>query len=287
MDEKKAHTKATMDTRVPMKNQGVVLTDAITNLDDALSQLKALNALFKEIQDMLTTFADNSREGIVLMQENKFIWVNKAACKISGYTFDEILSLKVPDITAPGHRDKLIARMNMVLAGDHIDEPQEWPILRKDRILRFVRIFSYRVIFGRKPAIVAFFYDITENKRIFDESVMRAQILDSINDHVALADFTGKIVYANDAICESLGYSKEELLNMNILDITAPEFRGKAGIRLKQASEHKEARFDTMGLRKDGLKVNLEVRAKIINQGGKQFVLMVGRENQTENNGRA
>ena len=190
-----------------------------------------------------------------------------------------MLAISVPDITLPSHRDKFIARINMVLAGDPIDVPQEWPVYRKDRLVRNVRIFSYRVIYREKPAIVSIFYDVTENKKILDESMMRAQILDSINDQVYLMEISGKIVYVNDAVCESMGYSKDELLNMNVLEVIAPEFRKKFNIRMKQISEHKEARYKTILIRKDGSQIHMEVRARIIKQGGKQFVLAVAREN--------
>ncbi len=283
MDEKRNSEESTKDIQSPMLPQVGELTDAVATFDRTLSQLKRVNAVFKETQEMMATFADNSREGIVLVQDNKFLWVNKSACKISGYSFEEMLALPVSDIVSPTHRDRLMARTKLVLSGDTISEAQEWPVLRKDRMLRYVRIFSYRVIFRQQPAIISFFYDVTEEKKLSDESQMRAQILDSVNDQVIVTDLLGKIVYVNDAVFEMMGYPKEDLLKMNILEITAPEYRKKAVIRLKQASEHKEARFFTIGIRNDGSRINLDVRAKIIKRGGKQFVLTVGRENPPEN----
>ena len=255
------------------------LTETIASLDGSLTHLKRLSTVIKELQALMDTVADKSREGVALFQDNRFVWVNKAACVISGYTFDEMLALSVADITLPGHRDKLIARINMVLAGDPIDTPQEWPVYRKDRLVRHVSIFSYRVIYREKPAIVSIFYDVTETKKILDESIMRAQILDSINDHVILVDMSGKIAYVNDAACESIGYLKDELMDSNVLDLIAPDLRKKFNIRMKQISEHKEARYKTILVRKDGSQIHMEVRARIIKQGGKEFALGIAREN--------
>jgi PAS domain S-box-containing protein len=267
------------DLQSPMMPQVEELAEAIASLDDLLTNLKRVNASIKEVQAMMDTIADKSREGIILFQDNKFVWVNRAACVISGYTFDEMLALSVPDITMPSYRDKLIARINMVLAGDPIGGSQEWPVYRKDRTIRYVRVFSYRVIYLGKPAIVSVFNDTTESKKILDESIMRAQILDSVNDQVYLMEILGKIVYVNDAVCESMGYAKDELLNMDILELIAPDFRKKFNIRVKQISEHKEARYNTILIRKDSSQIPMEIRARIIRQGGKQFVLAVAREN--------
>ncbi|MGA2367934.1 MAG: PAS domain S-box protein [Dehalococcoidia bacterium] len=283
--EKHNGIDTTKDLKSPMMPQVEELTETIANLDGSLTHLKKLNTVIKEVQALMDTVADKSREGVVLFQDNKFVWVNKAACVISGYTFDEMLALSVPDITLPSHRDKLMARINMLLAGDPIPTPQEWPVYRKDRMVRYVRIFSYRVIYREKPAILSIYYDITESKKILDESVMRAQILDSINDHVILVDMSGRIAYVNDAVCDSMGYAKDELINSDVLELIAPDLRKKFNIRMKQISEHKEARYKTILIRKDNSRIHIEVRAKIIRQGGKQFVLGVARENPEDDIG--
>ncbi len=47
--------------------------------------------------------------------------------------------------------------------------------------------------------------------------------LDRVDEFVYLLDEEGRILYANDAACRSVGYSRAELLNMTVFDIT-PEF---------------------------------------------------------------
>ncbi len=44
--------------------------------------------------------------------------------------------------------------------------------------------------------------------------------LDRVQDFVYLIDEDARILYVNDAACRSLGYSRSELLNMTVLDIT-------------------------------------------------------------------
>ncbi len=283
--EKNNGTDTPRDLRSPMMPQVEELTEAIVDMDSSLTHLKKLGGAIREVQALMDTVADKSGEGVALFQDNRFVWVNKAACVISGYTFDEMLALSVPDITLPSHRDKLVARINMLLAGDPFDTPQVWPVYRKDRMVRHVMIFSYRVIYREKPAILSIYYDITENKKILDESLMRAHILDSINDHVLLVDMSGKIAYVNDAVCDSMGYLKDELMNLNVIELIAPDFRKKFNIRMQQISEHKEARYKTILIRKDRSLIHMEIRARIIKQGDKQFVLAVARENPGNDTG--
>ena len=249
-----------------------------SDLNAMIIDINMLDSYAVELESMIRTFADTAHEGIVLVQDGKFVWVNKAACDISGYTKNEILSLSIEQSTVPEDRDKLHARMEMLLAGDIAAMPVEWRILRKDRTLRYVNAFAYRVKFIEKPAILVLFYDMTENKKIHDELIMRAQILDSVSDGVFLTDISGKIFYANEALCERTGYSREELLNMSALDLVPPEQLHRFEIRMKQYSEHKEVRHSAVALCKNGARVPVELRAKIIKRGGKQFILAVSRE---------
>ncbi|MCX6006420.1 MAG: PAS domain S-box protein, partial [Chloroflexi bacterium] len=130
------------------------LSEHISNLNAMVTEIKMLDSYAVEIESMIRTFADTAHEGIVLVQNGKFVWVNKAACDISGYTENEILSLNMELSMVPEDRDKLHARMEMLLAGDIADLPVEWRILRKDRTLRYVNAFAYRVKFLEKPAIM-------------------------------------------------------------------------------------------------------------------------------------
>jgi PAS domain S-box-containing protein len=258
----------------------------ISNLDAGVAEVKMLHSFMVELESIIRTFADTAHEGIVLVQDNKYIWINKAGCDISGYTEQEIFNLNLEQSILPEDRDKLRARMGLLLAGDIADMPAEWRILRKDRTVRYINAFSYRVKFMEKPAILVLFYDMTESKKTNDELMMRAQILDSVNDSVILTDMAGKIVYVNDAVSDRTGYTKKELLGMDIRKLSPPERSNLFDIRLRQYSEHKESRYSTVTMFKDGIKVPVEVRGSIIRQGGKQFLLAVVREvkkSDTEN----
>lgn len=256
----------------------VALNDHISILDEALTRFKVINAAINELQNIVETFTEKAREGIVIIQDAKCVWANKAASHIYGYTYDELIGKSLTDSTLPALRNKLIARLDMLLTGDTIEMPEEWPILTKERTIRYANVFGYRVVYLGKPAVLFFFYDMTDRKKTQDELLMRSEILDSVSDSVYLLEMSGKIVYVNEALCETTDYTKDELLKMHVLDITAPELRRKLGLRLRQFSEHKEARFDSIAIKKNGLRIPMEVRGKIVKRGGKPFLLGVARE---------
>ncbi|MDD5313403.1 MAG: PAS domain-containing protein [Dehalococcoidia bacterium] len=244
-----------------------------------IPDFKYLVSALEEIDDMIQTITENVPEGIVITQDGKHLYGNKAAAEIFGYTREEIVGLPVTEVTLPAMRESLLARDRMIQAGDSIARiPAEWPCLRKDRTVRYVRAFAYRIIYLGKPASLVFFFDITEKKRMEDELAFNSYLLNMVTDSVFLLGTEGNIAYVNQAACETRGYTREELLRMNFLDITTPELRHKAAIRVSQFSEKKESRFHSAHTSKDGVRIPVEIRGKIIKRGGKPFVLCVARD---------
>jgi PAS domain S-box-containing protein len=242
---------------------------------------KLLEFNVNELNELINAFREQLREGCILVQDGKIYWANKAACDLSGYKLDELTGKPAIELTVPAMRDKLAAR-NTMLTVDPRAFPEEWPLLKADRTVAYVNVFAYRVKFLNNQAILVFFYDITGDKKIAEDRKMRAEMMDAINDGVFLMELSGTIIYANEAFCTMAGYGREEMLNKNILDLVAPEVRKRYDIRIKQFSTHKEARFTTAALTKDGKRINVEVRGKIIIHEGKQRVLGVARAIRTD-----
>jgi PAS domain S-box-containing protein len=254
----------------------------LPGVEEIQKYFKLLEFNVNELNDLINTFREQLKEGCMLLQDGKIFWANKAAGDISGYKQDELTGKPIVEMTVPDMRDKLTGRIKMLQVEGSLASPEEWPLLKADRTVAYVNVFAYRVKFLNNLAVLMFFYDVTEAKRIAEDRKMRAEMMDAINDGVFLMELSGPIIYANEAFCAMAGYSREEVLNKNILDVVAPEVRKRYDIRIKQFSTHKEARFTTMALSRDGKRINVEVRGKIIMHEGKQRVLGVARAIRTD-----
>lgn len=94
-------------------------------------------------------------------------------------------------------------------------------------------------------------------------------------DHISDASFWIKgdagIVYVNDAACESLGYSREELLNMTIPDID-PDFPASKWADYWKSTGHlKYSTFETRHRRKDGTTFPVEIRSNHLEYQGTEY----------------
>jgi PAS domain S-box-containing protein len=81
----------------------------------------------------------------------------------------------------------------------------------------------------------------------------------------------GRFVYVNQAACDSLGYSREQLLTMSVHDID-PEFPPKAWLdHWENLCENHSLTFDSLHRTQDGTDIPVEVTANFVEFEGKEY----------------
>jgi PAS domain S-box-containing protein len=104
-------------------------------------------------------------------------------------------------------------------------------------------------------------------------------LFEGANDAIFLESIDDKILDVNERACELLGYTRAELLNMQVSDLQAPEARGHAGNTVRSELERYGARpFETVDLRKDGTLLAVEVTNALIQDGQRQLVISIVRD---------
>lgn len=90
------------------------------------------------------------------------------------------------------------------------------------------------------------------------------------NDIILTVDQDWKIIAANEKAVISYGYALNELLQMNINTLRAPESRDFLVSEMKQIQEHEGLIFETMHQKKDGTVFPVEVSSRVIEIDGKK-----------------
>lgn len=98
-------------------------------------------------------------------------------------------------------------------------------------------------------------------------------------DAFFLHDDEGRIVNVNQSACESLGYSREELLSMTVADIDGDSVPRQDRENLwQQLLPGAAATLTTNHKRRDGTIFPVEVRLGILEMDGKRFVMALARD---------
>lgn len=254
------------------------LSQWIADFQETIIQLKSIDSAMQELQSIFTGFADGIQQGLTVVQDGNIVWANEAGCRMFGYEISELINTSGIFMAPAAYREKLAVRLAEIQAGDVRPTYDIWPFVAKNGEVKQVKSYANRIIYGGRPAILAILVDATAEQKLHDELSIRAQMLDSVWDSVFLHDLDGNIKYANKAACESLGYTLDEIIKMNVIDINPEELKRRARSRLKTIPLEKVSRFKTVRVRRNGSRMHVEVRSKAMKMADKEYILGVVRE---------
>ena len=141
--------------------------------------------------------------------------------------------------------------------------------------------YTYRVgplrISGKVVAATIISTETTEFKR--SEELRRyKELFDNVAESVFIIDRQGKFIEANDRVLESTGYTKNELLNLNISNLIESDQIPLMENMMKQASEEKEARFELELETKNGSLIPNDINCRYVMYLGEPCFLCVARD---------
>lgn len=161
-------------------------------------------------------------------QTGRFLRVNQKMCTITGFSEDELLMRRVPDITHPDDRERDWALFQRVVRGETPSYRIEKRYVRKDGTVAWVNVNMtiIRDAAGQPARTLATIEDITDRKRAevaLTESEERYRsLVDNLNVGVYrnTADAAGRFLQANPALARMHGYdSVDEFMTMKVADL--------------------------------------------------------------------
>ena len=133
---------------------------------------------------------------------------------------------------------------------------------------------------GRAVRMIGTHVDISERKRMEEQiKLLREQeyntLLQATMDGFWRLDTSGRFLDVNDAYSRMIGYSRDELLKMQIQDVEAKENAEETAQRIRKVMEVGSERFETRHRRKDGKLIDIDVSAKHLETDGEQFFVFL------------
>ena len=102
--------------------------------------------------------------------------------------------------------------------------------------------------------------------------------MDRAVDGVLWADDSGRFIYANDAVCRTLGYSQAELLALRINDIAPSYDPERFRHRLETIKQGGAATYESLHRRKDGTEFPVEVSITYLEHEGTGYTCGIIRD---------
>ena len=251
----------------------------------------------KEIDRLLTNIRDNAEiENALLQSEERYqsiiesqtelicrylpdgrlSFVNEVYARYYGRERHEILHtnfishLPEPDLTLVLDRIKEITPDAPTTEFEH-------RVIMPDGAVRWQH-WIHRGIFSSTAELIehqAVGRDITERKQADEHLRILVELIDIAPASITIHDPEGNYLYVNQTACDLHGYSREELLALNVHDLDIPEDERLFAHRIKQIVENGAASFDINHYRKDRSILPLQLLAKRTKWGEKMVILSV------------
>ena len=214
---------------------------------------------------------DAAPDGIVVVDEaGCILLVNRQTEVLFGYDHGELVGTSVDDLVPerlrPVHRaDRTQYRAQPRTRPMGTNAPLSG--LRKDGTEFPVEISLSPLADGSGLRVVAVVRDVTDRVAAEDQARAVREIVDATRDGLLIFDAgTLRFTYVNQGAVDQVGYPRDEMLQMTMLDI-APEFTRERLLALLAPMERGElssTTFTTVHRRRDGKELPVEVLLQAI-----------------------
>lgn len=189
----------------------------------------------QEKNSLLATLENSLNEIFIFDAETLlFTYVNKGALQNLGYSEQEIKTLTPLDIKPDFTASTFKQLINPIVNNDKEKIIFFTNHQRKDRSLYPAEVHLQLVTDGHNKRFLAIILDITERKKAEKQIKFNANLLSMIGQAAIATNLDGIVNYWNKAAENIYGWKKEEVLGMNILDLTPNEVNKQEAIQIME-----------------------------------------------------
>jgi PAS domain S-box-containing protein len=119
-------------------------------------------------EEAAQALVEHSVQGLLILQDERIVYANPAAVRISGYSQEELRAFRpgdVWDLLDPQGREGARQRMWDRLAGKALPPRSEHRFVRKDGTVCWVEALASPITYRGQPALQVAYIDITERKQ--------------------------------------------------------------------------------------------------------------------------
>ncbi len=216
---------------------------------------------------------DNISDAVYWIAADSHFWnVNQAACRMLGYSREEMLSKSIADIDPYFAMDSWQAHLKQIGTAGSICLPTRFHRHRDGHVIP-VEITINHFSYDDTAYYCAIVRDTTERVKAEKEASFFRALIEYTRDPVYVVDPAdgGRMVYANRAACSHFGISLEKLLTMRIPDWDPAFDIGMLDVLDRRMEDCKPVRFETVHRLASGTTIPVEVTANALEHDGRRL----------------
>jgi PAS domain S-box-containing protein len=262
------------------KHYRLLLGESRRAAAEAQRQHAEIHRLFQDSEERYRRLVEFSPDGIILHQDHRLVFLNPAAVQLlGGRSAEELVGREVMAFVSPESRELVAGRIRQTLEQQTRVDRAEVRLVRLDGQPVDVETAGVHLLFQGRPAVLVILRDITQRRRLeadLRESEERfRQLFDLMPDALFLHE-QGRFIEVNRQACQTLGFTREELLRLGVADI---EVLPREELdRLWRQELAGPMTLQSFHRRKDGSTFPVEVRIQSLRLNGGKLRLALARD---------
>ena len=198
------------------------LRNELAELPHRIAELERSEAEYKRAEETYRAIAEQSLQGLIIIQDFSIVFANTAFAEISGYTVDELVSLSPDQARAlihPEDQALVWGRFQDRKEEKLVPPRYEYRCIRKDETVCWLEMVASRIEYRGKSAIHGTIADITRRKHA--EKALRQSeeqyrnLFEQSRDAIYITTQEGEFLEVNQAFLDLFGYTREEISHLN------------------------------------------------------------------------
>lgn len=247
-------------------------------LKKTAAELTRINVILIKSEEKYRSYIENAPDAVFVTDETgKYLEVNEAVCRITGYSKDELLKISIFKILSKDSFEEGRAQSLKLLKTGH--SRGELLIKHKKGANRWVDLEGVRL---SEKRFLGFAKDITQSKIWLEDIIDSERKFRAITENSPIgfyySDVHGNFLYGNKKAEEIIGYEQDELIGKNFLNLKllSPKDITKAIKLLALNILGKSTGPDNFTLNaKGGIQKQVEISTLVIKVKGENLIVGV------------
>ncbi|WP_373070672.1 PAS domain S-box protein [Sulfurimonas sp.] len=244
-----------------------------------ITERKEVEILLEKREMEFRSLSENLPDNIArFSKDGTYLFVNPVHEDTLNVKASEVLGKRISE-EFPSHKEVINAISEVSSTGEAIKNIcQEVYNKNGETEIHEISFIPEKDDNGDVITILAIGRNMTKQIKATNELLLKEFTLNSMVDTAFLIDENGVLHYANDGACNTLGYTKDELLTMNIMDID-PDISTEVWKEYwRDISKNKTWSKEVKQQRKDGKLLSIDVNSRFFEYNGREYVLAVCRD---------
>src|SRR6266576_2173897 len=221
---------------IPTSLNASALRDSEGNVIGAIGVLRDMRELEKE-RAYAESLIENAPDPVFVSDlEGKILQANDAVSELLGFRKDEVVEQSLSRFISPEETQEFTAALREVVEHGVTRDAVHNPRSASGEIIpTSLNASALRDSEGNVIGAIGVLRDMRELEK---ERAYAESLIENAPDPVFVSDLEGKILQANDAVSELLGFRKDEVLEQSLSRFISPEETQEFTAALREVVEH-------------------------------------------------